>query len=98
MKALRTTTRQYDATGAGNGRVIRIVLLWKLLGLGDLARNARVGRIAGLGLRHRFGRVYALVTVKHERRWIDLLRGFRQRRAVLVRRAGLVRDKLLGRL
>lgn len=98
MRSLRTTTRGYDATGAGNGRLIRIVILWKLLGIGGLARNARIDHLARLGARHRLGRAYAIITVKQERRWRTVLRAFRQRRAILTRRAGLVRDKLLGRL
>ena len=98
MKHVKTTSRTFDATGAGNRRMMRMMLLWKALGLSDLARGSTLREIAALGIRHHLGRSIAIVTVKHEQRWMRFLRGFRQRRAVLSRRAGLIRDKLLGRL
>ena len=98
MKPVRTTTRNYDAAGAGSGRVIRIIMLWKLLRLKRPGHTPELWVLMSWWLRHRVGRLFAVVSVKHERRWLGFLRSFRQRRAVLVRRAGLYRDKLLGRL
>jgi hypothetical protein len=98
MKPVRTTTDSYDATGIGTFRLLRIVILWKLLGLADLGRKQRISPLLGIWIRQRFGRQFAWITVKHERSWMSFLRTFRHRRSVLIRRAGLIRDKLLGRL
>ncbi len=98
MKPRYVTTRHYDAGGIGMGRILRIVLLWKVLGLSGLGRSQSPLVLVKLALYQRFGRHLSVITVKHERRWMQFLRGFRQRRAVIARRAGLIRDKLLGRL
>ena len=98
MKPIKTTTRSYDAAGIPTSRVMRVVILWKLLSLSDQGRNPRLSLLLGIWIRQRFGRQIAVVTVKHERRWMNFLRAFRHRRSVLFRRAGLIRDKLLGRL
>jgi len=98
MKPVKTTTRHYDAAGAGIGRIIRIAVLWKLLTFHGHGRNPSLATLFGLFMRHRFGRLFAVVSVKHEQRWLATLRTFRRRRAIVMRRTGLVRDKLLGRL
>lgn len=98
MKRMHTTTRFYDAAGIGNIRMLRIVLMWKLMGLDGLARNPRLSDLVTLTTRHYLGGYMAVISVKYEREWMKFLRAFRQRRALLLRRAGLVRDKLLGRL
>ena len=98
MKTKRLTTKGYDIEGAGNLRLMRIVLLWKFLRLDELGGKPRLADILGLTLRHHLGAYFAIITVKYEPQWLRFLRAFRQRRTVLFRRAGLIRDKLLGRL
>ncbi len=98
MKSVRTTNRRYDGHGIENGRIMRIVALWKLLGISGLSRSQGITTLWRLYLRQCFGKRLAVITVKHEQRWLRFLRTFRQRRALIARRAGLIRDKLLGRL
>lgn len=98
MKDKRITTRGYDIAGAGNLRLLRVVLLWKLLRLDELGGKPRLTDMLGLTIRHHLGAYLAVITVKYEPQWLHVLRVIRHRRAVLIRRAGLIRDKLLGRL
>ncbi len=95
---MRTTNRRWDAGGLECTRVFRVVLLWKLLALDDVSGKPPLRDLAALTVRHYLGGVFAVVTVKYERQWLNFLREFRRRKAVFLRRAGLVRDKLLGRL
>ena len=98
MKTTRITTRGYDVAGLNNLRLLRIVLLWKVLRLDELGGKPRLTGILGLTVRHYLGAWLAILTVRYEPQWLRFLRIARQRRTVLARRAGLIRDKLLGRL
>ncbi len=95
---MRTTNRRWDVSGLECTRVMRVVLLWKMLALDDVAGKPPLRDLAALAVRHYLGGMFAVVTVKYERQWLEFLRGFRRRRSIVARRAGLVRDKLLGRL
>lgn len=96
--SLRTTNKHYDVSGMENGRILRLLLLWKLLRLDDISGKPPLRDLLQLAIHHHFGRYIAVVTVKYEQKWMKFLRTFRHRKAVFLRRAGLIRDKLLGRL
>ncbi len=93
-----TTTRRYDIQGMGNLRVFRVVLLWKLLRLDDISGKPKLRDVLDLTVRHYLGGQLAIITLKHEKQWLRFLQNFRRKKAVVFKRAGLIRDKLLGRL
>jgi len=56
---MKTTDRNYDLQGLGNGRVFANFMRWKLLPFGDIGDGPGVVWLLSIGFRHRFGRMIA---------------------------------------
>ncbi|GJL81660.1 MAG: hypothetical protein DHS20C01_12940 [marine bacterium B5-7] len=98
MTSKRVTTDRFDASGTGCVRMLKIVLLWKMLGISGVANGPRIGDLLAINSRIFFGRHAAIISVKYERQWRNWLTRYRRTRLTLLRRGGLIRDKLMGRL
>ena len=69
----KTTNKHYDIQGLEMVRVIRLITLWKILRIDDIGGKPRLRDLLQLAVHHYAGRFAAIVTVKHEKRWLRSL-------------------------
>lgn len=93
----RVINERYEIVGMESGRMIKQFIVWLPFRFGSLAKGPGIGNLCEMMIRHRFGQLIAIITVKHESNWMRLVRTGRLARHHLgVFFAGIKR-KLLGK-
>ena len=91
---IKTTNKNYDIHGMEMLRMIRMVIIWKLLRIDDVVGKPKLSDLLQLAIHHYAGHLTAVITVKHEKRWLRSLVLIREYRARTYRLAGKMKQRI----
>jgi len=93
----RVINEHYEIVGMESTRLIKQFLIWLPFRFGALAKGPGFVNLCEMMIRHRFGRLLAIVTVKQESNWLRLVRSGRLARHHLGAFYAGIKRKFLGK-